>query len=323
VAEEPGGDDGREVGLSRGDAVSLISQMLAVGQTRRAREMAAALVSRHPDDPHVQVVLSQVLLALQELDAAQAAADGALRLAPDSPLVHYQRAAVLFHRGRFREAERAVLESLRLDPDDASAHLLYARMLASCEKYEQALRAVLEATALDPDDSAVHQLRASILAHTGTHDFTIPEEAARRAVSLDPDDADAHAVLGAVCLRANRIAEAEQRFRAALEIDPANRVALNGLATCVMSKAPLYRPFLGYSLFMQRLGVGWQIAVIAGVWVFYSGVAAILAGSVTLRPALPYVRYGYLGLCAYTWFASPVTQWILSRHYPWLRQADV
>ncbi|MGH9884677.1 MAG: tetratricopeptide repeat protein [bacterium] len=323
MVEKPGDPGGREPGLSRGDAVSLIGQLLAVGQNRRAQEMASSLVSRHPDDPNAQIVLSQVLVALGQLEGAQAAADGALRLSPDSSLVHFQRAAVLFHRGCFRDAEKAVLESLRLDPDDPGTHLLYARMLASCEKYPPALRAVLEATALDPDDPAVHRLRASILSHTAPGDCTVPEAAARRAVSLDPDDAGAHAVFGSVLLRAKRIREAEERFKAALELDPTNGLARSGLATCVMSRAPVYRPFLGYSLFMQRIGVGWQVAVIAGVWVLYTGVAAVLAASPALVPALPFVRYGYLGLCLYTWFASPVTQWILSRHYPWLRQADV
>ena len=196
-------------------------------------------------------------------------------------------------------------------------------MLASCEKYAPALRAVLEATSLDPDDPAAHRLRAFILGRTAPGDCAVPGAAARRAVSLDPDDAGAHAVLGSVLLRAKRIREAEERFKAALGARSHERPGPQRPLTCVMSRAPVYRPFLGYSLFMQRIGVGWQVAVIAGVWVLYSGVAAIFAASPTLRPALPFVRYGYLGLCLYTWFASPVTQWILSRHYPWLRQADV
>lgn len=324
MAEEPRDENGGDnVALPRGSAVSLISQLLAVGQNGRARDMAASLIAESPDDPTAHVVMSQVLAALDELEAAQSAADMALRLAPDFSLVHYQRAIVLFRRGHFRGAEQAVLESLRLDPDDADAHLLYARMLAACEKHREALRAVLNATELDPDDSAAHQLRAAILGHIDPRDCSVPEEAARRAVALDPDDANAHAVLGSVCLRDKQIDAAEQRFRAALELDPSNKLALDGLATCVMGRSPLYRPFLGYSLFMQRIGVGWQIAVIAGVWVLYSGMAAVLAASPSGQSALPYVRNGYLALCAYTWFAAPVTRWILSRHYPWLRQADV
>jgi hypothetical protein len=33
------------------------------------------------------------------------------------------------------------------------------------------------------------------------------------------------------------------------------------------------------------------------------------------------VQVVYLALCAYTWFVTPLTRFVLARRYPWLRHA--
>lgn len=316
-------DDRDQAALPRGGSFALVFHLLRVGQPARAREMAAALVAADPDDAGAHVALSAVLAALGELGPAQTAADEAVRLAPDLDVPHAQRARVLLQAGRFAAAERAVLEALALDPDDADHHHLYARLLAICERHREALRALTRALELDPDESTAHQLRATLLLKTRPRDWSVSQEAAMRAVALDPEDADAHAVLGAVHLRAGRLDQAEQRFRAALELAPHNPLALSGLTEALMGRNLLYRPFLGWSLFMQRISLGARVAVVAGLWVFASGLAGALRGSADLALLSVAVRWSYLAFCAYTWFAEPVTRFLLARHYTWMRHVDV
>jgi hypothetical protein len=123
-----------------------------------------------------------------------------------------------------------------------------------------------------------------------------------------------------VKLHQRRTGEAEDAFRSALSIEPSNALALQGLAEIVMSRSLLYRPFLSYSLAMERAGIGVQVMVIAGLWIFVGAVSALLRAP-ELAAWRAAVSYTYLGFCAYTWFARPVSRFILSRSYPWLGNA--
>ncbi len=314
-------DDEREDGLGLAEAAGHVFQLLAVGQSRRAREIAASLVARSPSDPSAHLVLSQVHAVLGDLDLAQAAADEVVRLAPDDDRGHAQRGRVLFRRGRFAEAERAVREALALDPSDASTHLLRARLLAACQRDVAALDAVGEALRLEPADSEAHQLRALLLLRTHPRQWHVSEKTALRAVQLDPDDAVGHAVLGSVYLRSGRLRQAEERFRSALTLDPGNALAFHGLAESLMARSLLYRPFLSFSLLMERGGPGLQLAVIAGLWALVNAALPLLrAGRPPLPSAAGPLQVAYLAFCAYTWFATPVTRFILARQYPWLRR---
>lgn len=315
-------DQEREDAIGLVETAGQVSHLLAVGQKRRAREMAAGLVARDPDDASAHLVLSQVLTALDELEPAQAAADESVRLAPDNDRAHAQRAQVLLLRGCFAAAERALREALAIDPDDADTHLLRARLLLANERHAPALEAVEEALALDPEEPEAHQLRALLLLKTRPRSWHMSEATARRSVELDPDDADGHAVLGVVYLRDSRLRAAEERFRAALSIDPTNALALRGLAEALMARSVLYRPFLRFSLLLQNGGPGIQLAVIAGLWALVNAAVPVLrAGPAPLPSAAGPLQVVYLAFCVYTWFVSPVTRFVLARRYPWLRQS--
>ena len=309
------------IGVPIGDVTAQVYHLLAVGQQRRAREMAVSLVASDPQSAVAHIVLSQVLMAGQEVQAAQSAADEAVRLGPDDERAHRQRARVLFARGCFAQAEAAALEVMALDPEDALTHLLYARLLGVCERHAEALGAAERATELDPDDPEAHQLRAYLLLHTSPRDWSVSEEAVRRSLALDPGDADAHAVLGVIALRAGRTGAAEHAFRSALAIDPSNTLALRGLAEAVMAQSWVYRPFLRYSLFMERASNGVRFALIAGAWVLMQGVMAVLARRQDTAVAAQAFFYTYVAFCLYTWFAAPITRFLLARRYPWLKEA--
>jgi tetratricopeptide (TPR) repeat protein len=294
-----------------------VHHLIAVGQLARAREIALALAASRPDDARAQLVLSQVAMAQGDKDAALGFADQALERDPDDDAVRFQRALVLRRLGRFAECERELLAVIGMVPDLGAVHVVYAGLLASCDRTKEALATVERALELDPEDSEAHQLFADLLLRVRPKDRALSEEAARRAVALDPDDANAHAVYGLVKLQARAFPEAEEAFRAALSLEPTNRLALQGLSEIVMGRSWLYRPFLWYSIAMTRAGLPTQLMIVAGLWAVVSAGSALLAGD-DLRKYRDGLHDTYLALCAYTWFARPITRFILSRHYPWL-----
>jgi tetratricopeptide (TPR) repeat protein len=281
---------------------------------QRAKELAVEEVGQRPDDPGTYLSLAQVLLATQETAAAADAAEEAIARAPEWPTAWSIHALALFRLGRFAAAERDLHEAIRLAPEMPYLFIRYARLLSACDRKEEALDWVSRALELDPDDEEAHQLFALLLHQVKPSKWRLSEEAARRGVALDPEDADGYAILGTILLSQRRYAEAEECYRSALGLAPFNALAIDGLAHVVMGKNLLYRPLLAYGLAMRKLGAGAQLLVVGSLWAFVSLITALLGDS----PWGTLVTVVYLLICAYTWFAEPVTRAILRRKYSWL-----
>jgi len=290
-----------------------IHHLLAVGQIALAKELAAQQIAEAPDDPSSYVALVSVMLHEHNSEGAIAAADEAIRRAPEWAGAWRVRATALYQAGRFAESEASIIEAIRIEPDEAIAFAFYAKLLHRTDKKEKALELVRIAMELDSDDDDAHRLYATLLHEVHPKRWKISEEAARRAIELNPEEADGYAILGMLVMTRRQFGEAEQLFRSALEIEPWNQLALRGLAEVVMGKNLFYKPFLGYALLMERMGEGMQFMVVGSLWAF---VSVLLAA--TNEPASTFITIGYLALCAYTWFATPIMRAILRRKYPWI-----
>lgn len=290
-----------------------VEHLLTIGQFGRAKELAAQQIGANPDDPTSFLAMSRVLIAQRDYVAAVAAADEAVKLAPEWAAAWSVRAAALFYSGRFAAAEESVIHAIELEPDEPVFLHRYAQILEQCDKPAKALELAQHALELDPDDESTHRLFAALLHEVHPSKWKVSEEAARRAVELNPEDADSFAILGLIVLFRRRFDEAEQHFRASLELDPMNRLAMRGLGELVMRKNFFYRPFLQYALMMDRLGNGIQLMIVGSIWAL-----AQMLRAVTQPPLSSVVGWGYLGLCVYTWFARPITRAIVRRKYPWV-----
>mgnify|MGYP000309265845 CR=1 FL=1 len=293
-----------------------VSGLLDVGQRDRAKQMAMDFIARDPSNPSGHMALARILHSTEQLPAALRAVETALTFVPDSDAAHILRAEILEDIGRFADAEESYRRGLELDPADAGAHGAYAQLLWKCDRNIEALQRTEHALSLDPDLYWLHNLRARLLLEVHPRHWTISEDAVRTSLRMNPFSADAHATLGLVLLRGRRGAEAEEAFREALRLDPSNKLALTGLSELVKGKAPWYVPMLWYGQMMSRLGADGQLGVLVALWALYSASKALLPPG--NQSAADLMTAVYLGFCAYTWFAEPITRAVLKRSYPWL-----
>jgi tetratricopeptide (TPR) repeat protein len=297
-----------------------ISSLLAVGQAKRAREVAAALIAAHPDDPGPLLALARVLQHLGDYREALAASERAVELAPLEAHAHLRRASLLFDLGRFASCEAALATVLELQADCPGAYLLRGSLYTACGKHKAALREVEVALELDPDESSAHQLRSAILMALRSRDRLVSLTAAERSVILDPEDPSAHAILGSCRLNQGRLDEAEDSFRTALELNPNHALAREGLVEALTSRKPYLKPLLWYGTWMSRLGPEIALAAIAGIWAVSTALSTALGSNPSTASWAPLVTTLYLGFCAYTWFAKPIARSILARQYPWIKE---
>jgi Flp pilus assembly protein TadD len=303
--------------------IEVVSALLEVGQTHRARKLALGAISRAPDHPEGHEALAHVLLSEASFEPMLEAVERLMRLQPDSDRSHFLKAAALRGLGRFAEAERSLRDALAIDPSWPGYYKTYAQLLMTCDRHPEALRWTEAALRLDPDDASLHALRGALLLTVRPDNSVISDEAARHALRINPQDRTARTVLGWNHLQRGEREAAEAAFRSVLTEEPTHAAALDGLAQTVMSRHPLYRPLLWMSLRLLRLGPDGQLGAALGFWVLYGATVTTLNANPATQGWTGAISFVYLALVAWTWFAGPITYALLRRHHPWLPRPDV
>ena len=146
---------------------------------------------------------------------------------PDVAFAHFQLAYAYTALKRPDDARQEYERSIALDPKMPEAQLNLGVLLL--ERQPAAAVAVLRrAVELLPSESRPRYLLG--LAQERSGDFSGAAESFAGATRLDPKDLDSLTRLGQVLLRLGKSADAEGKFRAALELQPNSPEALQGLA---------------------------------------------------------------------------------------------
>ena len=173
---------------------------LAAGALAGARDGATArrllerAVEVAPDDVAVRFQLGTLLVAQNQLDAAQAQLERCTVLAPDFADAWAQLSSLQTQRGRMTEAGHTLAEGLRRCPDSPGLHLMLARQQLQAGRLGEAIAAFQE------------------------------------SIRLRPNEADAYIELGQLYIGAGREPEAIREMARALAAEPGNPTAIGILA---------------------------------------------------------------------------------------------
>ena len=146
---------------------------------------------------------------------------------PDVAFAHFQLAYAYTALNRPEDAQAEYTKCVSLDPKMAEAYLNLGMLLLD-KNPAQAVAPLSKAVELLPSQSRPRNLLG--LAQQRSSDLKGAAESFEGANRLDPKDIDSLNHLGQVYLQMDRPAEAEKKFRAALNLDPRSREALQGLA---------------------------------------------------------------------------------------------
>jgi Flp pilus assembly protein TadD len=166
---------------------------------------------------------------------------------PDVAFAHFQLAYAYTALKRSDEARAEYERAITLDAKMPEAHLNLGILLLDKQQYSAAVTPLTKAVDLLPAQSRPRSLLAVAQDRSGDQ-----EGAARSfeaVLHLDPNDLAANRYLGDLDLRRGKPAEAEARFRHALEIRPDAPEILQGLAQSLEAQnkpeaADVYRKYL-------------------------------------------------------------------------------
>jgi len=166
---------------------------------------------------------------------------------PEFAYAHFQLAYTYTALKKPNEARAEYERTIALDPKMSEAYLNLGMLLLDQQRNAEAVAPLRNAVELLPAESRPRYLLA--VAQDRSGDFGGAAESFDALIHLDPNDITAIDYLGAAALRQARPAEAETRFRHALEVQPANAEARRGLALSLDAQkkpeaAGAYREYL-------------------------------------------------------------------------------
>ncbi len=184
-----------------------------------------------------------------DFESAMASLQKVLVEQPDFAYAHFQMGYVYTALKRNAEARAEYERTISLDPKMAEAHLNLGLLLID-ERPAEAVAPLRKAVELLPAQSRPRFLLGVALERTGEKAAAV--ESFEGALGLDPRDFDTLVHLGNAYLDLKRAAEAEKKYRSALEILPNYAPALFGLAQSLdAQKKPEAAEAYGKYLSMQ------------------------------------------------------------------------
>jgi Flp pilus assembly protein TadD len=162
-----------------------------------------------------------------DFEAAIAPLQKVIAEEPNTAYAHFQLAYVFTALKRVAEARAEYERTIAIDPKLSEAYLDLGILLLDKEP-RAAVAPLTKAVELRPAESRPRFLLG--VAEERSGDFAKAFESFEGAVRLDPRDFETIEHLGSLYLQMKRPADAEARFRAALELQPTDARALLGLA---------------------------------------------------------------------------------------------
>ena len=164
----------------------------------------------------------------KQFEAALAPLQKVLADQPDFAYGHFQLAYVYTALNKPKEAQAEYQRAAALDPKMSAAYVNLGMLLLENHQDTAAVAPLRKAVELLPAESRPRYLLAVALDRSG--DRAGAAQAFEALLHLDPNDINALQYLGWMNLRSGRPAEAEVRFRRAVEVQPKGADGLRGLA---------------------------------------------------------------------------------------------
>ncbi|WP_116126062.1 tetratricopeptide repeat protein [Lewinella sp. IMCC34183] len=262
-----------------------------------------------PDNLHLLALLAAAVAGQDRPAEAVQVIDRAIGLAPEVGYLYYIRGQVLLRSDRYAEAETALREAISLDTLEPDAYALLAQVLLVRKRYHDALAAADEALALDPEHLHGLNMRGAALVKLDRREESAGTIAG--ALREDPDNAYTHTNYGWSLLETGDHRAAADHFAQALRREPGSDYARGGMVEALKAKNPVYKLYLRYAFWMNKLTANYQWGVIVGFYVLYR----LLRWSADTYPELaPYLTPLLVLLVALgvsTWVIGPIGDLLL------------
>lgn len=254
-------------------------------------------------------LLGEAYYMQDKFEEAKAVTHQAIGLAPDNPELFYLKARIAAEEKDYDAAEGYLDGAIQLHPFDADYFAYYGQIKLLRKKFSDALRLADEALAIDAENLLALNTRSTALLKLNRKEESF--ETIEGALREDPNNAYTHANYGWGLLEKGDPRKALMHFEEALKADPGSPYAQAGMLEAIKARNWVYRLFLKYAFFMNKLTAQYQWGVIIGLYIAFRALNMLAKNVESFRPFLIPVII-VLSVAAFsTWVITPVSNLFL------------
>ncbi len=253
---------------------------------------ADSFLAEEPQSARAHAIKALALVGQKRTPEALASARQAVALSPQDAFGHHVLSLV--HLKLTKDdagAEAAAQEALRLNPRQADHYHVLAQLRLRQGRLTEALALCTRGLQADPRHADCLAMRREVLAHLGQP----PDTDEARAVPPDPQ---ALANEGWERLQAGDYRRALASFRDALRLQPGYGYARDGLRQALQARRFLFRQYLRYAAWLDRLGMQARWLIFIGLLVLMQLLSFVPA----LRPVVMLLSLFAIS----TWLVGPL-----------------
>jgi tetratricopeptide (TPR) repeat protein len=212
----------------------VIEVLMRMGKRQEAAEVNTQILKDDPGDNDARGLAATFLLDKGDVAKALAELQAVVTRAPDNPVSRYNLGRAHAARGEFEQARQQFAKAIELRPDYVMARLALAQLQVTRGEFDAALKTAEAILAIDRGNVNARLVESAAL--MGQKKFGDSRAMLDSMLKQFPGSPDVMFQLGVVNLAENKFKEAEDAFRRAYQLNPANSRGLMGIVETNMAQ---------------------------------------------------------------------------------------
>ena len=212
----------------------VIEVLMRQGKRSDAAVINAEILKADPNDNDARSLSASFLLDKGDVAKALAELQAVVTRAPDNAVAHYNLGRAHAARGEWEQARQQFVKAIELRTDYIMARLALAQLQVSRGDFDAALKTAEAVLGLDRGNINARLIQSAAL--MGEKKFGDSRTMLDVMLKANPGSPDVLFQLGVVNLAESRYKEAEDAFRRAYQLNPANSRGLMGIVETNMAQ---------------------------------------------------------------------------------------
>jgi tetratricopeptide (TPR) repeat protein len=211
-----------------------IEVLMHQGKRAEAAELNQQILKDKPDDTDAKGLEGEFLLDKGDVNHAIAELQAVVTRAPDNFVARYNLGKAHAARGEFEQARQMFLKAIELRQDYVAPRIALAQLEVNRREYDAAFKTAEAVLAIDRNNAMAKLIQSASL--MGQKKFAESRQMLETMLKTNPSSPDVYFQLGIVNLTESKFKEANDAFRKAYELNPANSRGLMGMAETDMAQ---------------------------------------------------------------------------------------
>jgi tetratricopeptide (TPR) repeat protein len=214
----------------------IIEVLMHQGKRVEAAEINNQILKANPEDNDARGLAATLLLDRGDIAKALAELQAVVTRDPTNPVAHYNLGRAHAARGEYAQAKQQFQKAIEIKPDYILARITLAQLQIGHGEFDAALQGAQEIIEkYDRNNLNARLLESAALA--GEKKYAESKTLLTSMVKAAPSSPEIHYQLGMVALAEKRYADAEESFKKAYELNPANSRGLMGMVETDMAQS--------------------------------------------------------------------------------------